>query len=243
MVEIDIDFCLGIRLYGLPRKQNVEFFSCGQHSKNNFSALEQGHRNGIERIQGWFLNTGQNGKLYFALCHTWRHAGVKASLWIYSVCVCALQSWISLFGADSLQVSGFFGTWYSRNHIGLVGVIEACRYGECNQMGLLYWTQTRYLGTHATRLLQHFSSRQHNLRNVLLGVGKSKRKLPTEKKPCANPSSSLSNVEKLYKSRKWNKKMQRETSIIENSITIRSREKHTYPIKNGQKINKPWNQE
>lgn len=26
MVEIDIDFCLGIRLYGSPRKQNVDFF-------------------------------------------------------------------------------------------------------------------------------------------------------------------------------------------------------------------------
>lgn len=133
MVEIDIDFCLGIRLYGLPRKQNVDFFSCGQHSKNNFSALKQGHRNGIERIQGWFLNTGQNGKLYFAFCHTWRHAGVKASLWIYSVCVCALQSWISLFGADPLQVSGFLaldilGTilvwWASLKHVVMVNATK-----------------------------------------------------------------------------------------------------------------------
>lgn len=116
----------------------------GNPPQKQFIQLKQGHWNVIEVGSGWFLNTSQivNYTLRFVIL--WDMLASKhLSLRIYLA-----RFLFSIFHRSS-KVSRvhFFFCWFFvgkccfRNHIGFVGVVESCRYGECKQIALQYWIQ------------------------------------------------------------------------------------------------------
>lgn len=132
MVEIDIDFCLGIRLYGSPRKQNVDFFLAANTVKTISAHWNKDTKMVSREFRAdfWTLAKMVNYSLRFVILGDMLASKNHCE---FIRCVCALQSWISLFGADPLQVSGFLaldipGTilvwWASLKHVVMVNATK-----------------------------------------------------------------------------------------------------------------------